>query len=151
MSPNPRMVSCSSGRSATVTPIWRDSPPRRISTATSLPDGTAFQGELDIVGILHGFTVQLDQDIADEDTRFCCRSLGFEREYDQAFVMIGEFDRLQADAEIAARDVFPRQDFVHHTVECHCRDGESRDARERAGGDPDGFALASTTACNLLR
>src|ERR1017187_3577632 len=107
----------------------------------ALSHGAAFQGELDIVGILHLPAAESDQDIADDHAGLGGGSLGFQREHDQTFMTIGKHDGLQSDAEIAAGNVPARQDFVNHAIQGHRWDGESGDAGERAGGDPDSFAV----------
>jgi hypothetical protein len=55
----------------------------------ALPDCVAFQGALDIVRILNGLAAELDHDIADQYAGLGCGSRGFQRKYDQTFVMIG--------------------------------------------------------------
>ena len=106
----------------------------------ALPDRVAFQGALNIVRVLNGLAAELDHDVADQYAGLGGGSRGFQRQYDQTFVMIGKLDWLQADAQIAARHVSARQDFVHHAIHGHGGDGQPGDARERAGGDPDGLA-----------
>jgi hypothetical protein len=89
----------------------------------ALSDCVAFEGALDIVCVLHSFAAELDDDIADQYAGFGGGTRGFQRKYDQTFVMIGELDWLQADAEIAACHVSARQNFVHHAIHCHGGDG----------------------------
>ena len=123
-----------------VTAIWRDSPPRSTSSVTLCPTAWPSSAQLDIVGVLHRLAAELDQDVADQHAGLGRGSRRFQRKYDQTFVMIGKLHRLQADAQIAARHVSARQDLVHHAIHRHGGNGQSGDARERAGGDADRLA-----------
>src|ERR1022692_1162684 len=100
-------------------------------------DHVTLQHKLDIVGVLHRLPAAFAQDVADENAGAGGGARGFKRKHDQAFLMIGQFHGLQPDSEIAASHASASQDFIHHAIHGDSRNGEARDARERAGGDAD--------------
>jgi len=85
----------------------------------------------------HGSTAERDQHVANQYARQRRRSLRFERKNDQTFLMIGQLDGLQTDAQVAARHASAGEHFVDDPVDGGRGNGQPRDARQRGSGDPE--------------
>src|SRR5579864_2517237 len=93
---------------------------------------------------------QQNENIANHDSRFVCRTSGFDFENDRAGFFLalqriakrfGQAYGLQADAKIAARNVALLQQRVHDAVDVQGRNDNRAEARETRRCDSDDMSL----------
>src|SRR5580700_4497140 len=121
------------------------------------------QMRLHVFETRNALAVQRNENVADHHSCFVCRASGFDFEDDCASLFLalqrsakrlGQANRLQAEAKIAARNVALLQQSIHDAVDLRGRNDDRAKARETRRCDSNDVSLCihdCTTDCCRLK